>query len=64
MSGDAVAEVLDIEGALEAGGEETAERRYEGGKTRKNQEMELVRRVGNRGTTSKLAMEDQSARAM
>ena len=31
MSRDAVAEVLDVEGALEARGEETAEGRDEGG---------------------------------
>ena len=58
VSGNAVAEVLDIKCTLEAGREEAAERRDEGGEAGEDQEVELVRRVRDRGTTSKLARKE------
>ena len=48
VAGDAVAEVLDVEGALEAGGEEAAEGRDEGREAGKDEEVELVRHIGDR----------------
>ena len=42
VSRDAVAKVLDVEGALEARGEEAAERGYERGKAGEEEQMEVV----------------------
>jgi len=39
MAGDGVAEILDFEGALEAGGEETAEGRDEGGEGAEDEDV-------------------------
>ena len=48
VAGDAVAEVLDVEGALEARGEEAAEGRDEGREAGEDEEVELVRHIGDR----------------
>lgn len=60
MSGDAMAEVLDVERTFEAGREEAAERRDEGSEACKDQEVELVWCVRNRGATSKLARKESN----
>ena len=40
VSGNAVSEVLDVEGALEAGGKEPAERRHEGREAGEDKDVE------------------------
>lgn len=55
MAGDAVAKVLDIEGALETRGEETAKGRNEGGEGSEEEDVVLVWRIRNRSdVTTKL----------
>ena len=48
MTRDAMAEVLDVEGALEARGKESAEGRDEGGEDSHDEDVALERRVRDR----------------
>lgn len=49
VTGDAVPEILQVERALEPRGEESSEGRYERGKGRENEAVELIGGVRNRG---------------